>query len=137
VNGVIVVTDNFFLSTYHFTMSRILVVDDDPDILTIVQILLRMNNFTVMAISKWQDITKTIKSFTPDLILLDVALSGADGREICRQLKESYETQHIPVILFSAHYSLADNIQEFMANGLITKPFETSYLLETIRKNMA
>lgn len=44
--------------------------------------------------------------------------------------------QHIPVILFSAHYDLVNDIQEYMANGLITKPFETSYLLETIRKNI-
>ena len=118
-------------------MNRILVVDDDPDILTVVQILLQMNHFNVMAISKWQDIAMSIESFTPDLILQDVALSGADGRKICRQIKESKETRHIPVILFSAHYDLINNIQECMANGLITKPFETAFLLETIRKNIA
>src|SRR5678816_4213114 len=116
-------------------MNRILVVDDDPDILTVVQILLQMNHFNVMAISKWQDIASSIESFTPDLILLDVALSGADGRKIYRQIKESNETQHIPVILFSAHYDLINNFQECMANGLVTKPFETAFLLETIRKN--
>jgi DNA-binding response OmpR family regulator len=118
-------------------MSKILVVDDDEDILTVVQIVLSMNNFTVRAISRWEDIADTVKSFSPDLILLDVALRGADGREICRQLKKSNETRHIPVILFSAHYDLVNNIHEYMANGLITKPFETSYLLETIRKNIA
>ena len=118
-------------------MSKILVVDDDNDILTVVGIILSMNHFTVRTISKWQEIDNTVNSFSPDLILLDVALRGADGREICRQLKKSKETQHIPVILFSAHYNLVNNIHECMANGLITKPFETSYLLETIRKNIA
>ena len=118
-------------------MKKVLIVDDDIDILTVVQILLSMHNYSVQAIPKWQDITNTIKSFTPDLILLDVALSGADGRVICKQLKQSNETQHIPVILFSAHYDLANNIQDCMADGLVTKPFETSYLLETIRKNIA
>lgn len=118
-------------------MKKVLIVDDDIDILTVVQILLSMHNYNVQAIPKWQDITNTIKSFTPDLILLDVALSGADGRVICKQLKQSNETQHIPVILFSAHYDLANNIQDCMADGLVTKPFETSYLLETIRKNIA
>ena len=61
---------------------------------------------------------------------------GADGREICKNLKNSDETQHIPVILFSAHYDLVNNIKECMANGLVTKPFETAYLLDTIRKNI-
>lgn len=118
-------------------MSKILVVDDDDDILTVVQIVLSMNNFTVRAISRWEDIAGSVKSFSPDLILLDVALRGADGREICKQLKKSNETRHIPVILFSAHYDLVNNISECMANGLIAKPFETSYLLETIRENIA
>lgn len=117
-------------------MSKILVVDDDTDILTVVEIILSMNNFKVKTIPRWEEITHAIQTFSPDLILLDVALGSADGREICKQLKKSGETQHIPVILFSAHYDMVNNIQGCMANGLITKPFETSYLLETIRKNI-
>jgi DNA-binding response OmpR family regulator len=118
-------------------MKKVLIVDDDVDILTVVQRLLSMNNYTIQAISKWQDITNTIKTFVPDLILLDIALSGADGREICKKLKQSNETQHIPVVLFSAHHDLANYTRGFMADGLVTKPFEASYLLETIRKNIA
>ena len=118
-------------------MSKILVVDDDTDILTVVEILLKMNHFSVRTISRWEDIPDSINNFSPDLILLDVALGGADGREICKKLKISDETGHIPVILFSAHYDLVNNIKECLADGLITKPFETSYLLETIRKNIA
>jgi DNA-binding response OmpR family regulator len=118
-------------------MSKILVVDDDTDILTVVEILLKMNHFSVRTISRWEDIHDTINNFSPDLILLDVALGGADGRQICKQLKIADETRHIPVILFSAHYDLLNNIKEYLADGLITKPFETSYLLETIRKNIA
>jgi DNA-binding response OmpR family regulator len=118
-------------------MKKVLIVDDDIDILTVVQMLLRMNNYSVKAISRWQDIDEAILSFCPNLILLDVALSGADGREICRKLKRSSETRNIPVILFSAHYDLANNIRECMADGLVTKPFERSYLLETIQENIA
>jgi DNA-binding response OmpR family regulator len=118
-------------------MNRILVVDDDHDILTVVEILLTMNNFLVKTISKWNDITDAIKNFSPNLILLDIALGGADGREICSQLKQSDETRHIPVILFSAHYDLANNIHECLANGLVTKPFESSFLLDTLRKHLA
>jgi Response regulator containing CheY-like receiver, AAA-type ATPase, and DNA-binding domains len=117
-------------------MSKILVVDDDHDILTVVKILLNMNNFSVKTISKWEYISEEIQKFSPDLILLDVALGSADGREICKKLKKSEETNHIPVILFSAHYDLVNNIGGCMADGLVTKPFETSYLLDTIRKNL-
>lgn len=117
-------------------MMKILVVDDDLDILSVVEIVLTMNDFAVRAISKWEQIFNTIKTFLPDLILLDVALGSADGRQICKQLKGSDETQNIPVILFSAHYDLINDINGCMANGLVTKPFETSYLLEIIRKNL-
>ena len=117
-------------------MNKILVVDDDTDILGVVGIVLRMNNFTVKTISRWEDISQAIQTFSPDLILLDVALSGADGRDICRKIKQSNETQHIPIILFSAHYDLASDTRGCMANGFVAKPFETSYLLETIRKNI-
>lgn len=118
-------------------MCKILVVDDDHDILSVVEIVLSMNKFKVKTLSRWEQIDSYIKDFEPDLILLDVALGGADGRTICKQLKNSSVTSHIPVILFSAHYDLVNNIQECMANGLVTKPFETTYLIETIRKNIA
>jgi DNA-binding response OmpR family regulator len=118
-------------------MHKILVVDDDTDILTVVDIILRMNDYTVKVISDWEEIASAIEKFSPDLILLDVALGTADGREICKKLKKSGETEHIPIILFSAHFDLVNNIKGCMANGLVTKPFETSYLLETIRKNIA
>jgi len=117
-------------------MNKILVVDDDTDILSVVEIVLCMNNFSVKAIARWEDISHSIQTFSPDLILLDVALGGADGREICSGLKKSVETKHIPVILFSAQYDLVNNMQRCLANGLVTKPFEISFLLETIRKNI-
>ena len=112
-------------------------VDDDRDILTVVEILLGMNNYSVRTISRWQQIDNEIEAFSPDLILLDVSLGGADGRDICKQLKVSENTSHIPVILFSAHHDLVNNIKGCGADGLITKPFETSYLLDTIKKNIA
>ena len=117
-------------------MNKILVVDDDRDILEVVSMLLRRNDYNVLTLSRGTHITDSIQNFSPDLILLDVALAGEDGRVICSRLKASNETKHIPVILFSAHYDMVNNIQECLADGLITKPFEVSYLLETIRKNI-
>ncbi|MEP6584014.1 MAG: response regulator [Ginsengibacter sp.] len=117
-------------------MDKILVVDDDRDILDVVSMLLKRNNYNVMTLSRGTFISGSIQTFSPDLILLDVALAGEDGRDICLKLKKTEETKNIPVILFSAHYDLVNNIGECMADGLVTKPFEVPYLLETIRKNI-
>lgn len=117
-------------------MNKILIVDDDHDILEVVSMLLRRNDYNVMTISRGIYITGSIQTFSPDLILLDVALAGEDGREICSRLKKTEATKDIPVILFSAHYDLVNNIKDCHADGLVTKPFEVSYLLETIRKNI-
>lgn len=117
-------------------MDRILLVDDDRDILDVVSMLLRRNEYKVMTISRGTYISSSIESFSPDLILLDVALAGEDGRDICSRLKKSDATRHIPVILFSAHYDLVDNISECHADGLVTKPFEVPFLLNTIKENI-
>lgn len=117
-------------------MKKILLVDDDLDIINVVEILLTRNNYKVKATAQWENITKSIKNFSPDLILLDVALGGADGRDICEELKSSTNTQHIPIILFSAYYNLAKDFRGCPADGFVSKPFDISYLLETISKNI-
>lgn len=118
-------------------MKKILIVDDDMDILHLVSMLLRHNNFLVKTISNCGHIFEIIKDFLPQLILLDISLGGADGREICKQIKQSDETRGIPIILFSAHHDLINHIKGYLSNGSVSKPFETPILLETIRKNIA
>ncbi len=118
-------------------MNRILVVDDDIDILTVVGLILNRHNFSVLAISRWEQLFDSIDTFFPDLILLDVDLSGADGCDICRQLKRSKKNSQIPIILFSASSRLAEDSTECMSNGFVSKPFDTPFLLKTIRLNIA
>ena len=113
-------------------MNKILVVDDDPDILTLVQIMLSMNHFSVEGISRWQDIESSMISFKPDLVLLDVSLGGADGRDICKKMRQARETQNIPVILFSANAEMGNYIEDCLAQAFISKPFEPKHLLQTI-----
>jgi DNA-binding response OmpR family regulator len=118
-------------------MKRILVIDDELEIRRVVETILTRNNYLVEAISKWEYLSYSIQYFEPDLILLDVSLGGADGREICHRLKSSKETKHIPVILFSAHHNLVTNLNGCMPDAVITKPFDTSFLLETIKDTLA
>jgi DNA-binding response OmpR family regulator len=117
-------------------MDKILVVDDDIDILTLVNMTLTMNGFEVSVLSRWENINNTIKNFEPDLILLDVSLGGADGREICKNLKAEKETQHIPIILFSANIEMEKSIDNCNAQAFISKPYELGYFLNTIKSNI-
>ncbi len=117
-------------------MSKILVVDDDTDILSVMEMLLTMKGFQVEGISKGDYIFRKIDSFKPDLILLDVLLSGHDGRIICRQLKGEEQTRNIPVIMFSAHPGAATSIAEYGADDFISKPFDVNNLIQKIRAQL-
>lgn len=117
-------------------MKKVLVVDDDLDILALVQMLLTMNNYGVEAISKWELIDERIEKFSPDIILLDVSLSGADGRDICKRLKSAEVTKQIPIILFSAHADVANNYTECNAQAFVAKPFDISHLVEVLDSNL-
>ena len=117
-------------------MKKILVVDDDLDILTLMQMSLSMSGFEVETTARWQVIDERIAKFSPDLILLDVSLGGADGREICKRLKTTKDTEHIPIVLFSANIEIEKSIHDCHSQAFIAKPFSLTHLVEIIRKNM-
>lgn len=114
-------------------MNKILVVDDDLDILAVVRFMLTMNNFEVETVSNWKDIDNRMLDFRPDIVLLDVSLGGADGREICKKMHISNVTKDIPVILFSANPEMGKYLEESMAQAFIPKPFELPHLVQTLR----
>ena len=117
-------------------MAKILIVDDDVDILSVLGILLSMKDFIVDVTSKGANTFSKIETFKPDLILLDVLLSGFDGRTICKQLKSNEQTRHIPVIMFSAHPGAAAFITEYGANDFIAKPFDAVNLIEKVNAQL-
>jgi len=114
-------------------MKKVLVVDDNIDILTVVKLILISNGFEVEIISRWRLMDEKIRNYKPDIILLDIALGDADGRKLCIKLRTDDKTAHIPVILFSANYNLELSFADYMANDFIPKPFETSFLVDKIR----
>ena len=117
-------------------MKKILVVDDDVEILSVVDLVLTFNKFDVVTTPHWQDIDPFIKTFSPDLILLDVSLGDADGRDICEKLKNADETKNIPIILFSANHNFINDAKGCKPDGTVTKPFDVPVLIETIRNNI-
>ena len=131
---------NLQSSVYHKylykAMARILVVDDDVDILSVMEILLSMKGFVVEVTTKGESTFSKIDSFQPDLILLDVLISGTDGRVICKQLKINEETRSIPVIMFSAHPGAAATISDYGADDFISKPFDVNHLLQKVNTQL-
>ncbi|MEO7960561.1 MAG: response regulator [Ginsengibacter sp.] len=117
-------------------MARILVVDDDTDILSVMEILLTMKGFDVEVTTRGENTFPKIDSFKPDLILLDVLISGHDGRTICKQLKANKQTSHIPVIMFSAHPGAAASIAEYGADDFISKPFDVNNLIDKVNNQL-
>ncbi len=117
-------------------MKKILIVDDDPDILYVLKLVLSQHHFIVKTISRWQVISKTVRMFAPDLILLDIDLCGKNRGYICEGLKASIETQQIPVIVSSIHNNPEEYLKAFDAQGFLPKPFESTNLLNIIKGNL-
>lgn len=115
-------------------MKRILVVDDDLDILDLVKMALGMSGYSVETVSRWENMEDTIHEFRPELVLMDVSLGTADGRELCRKLKASPETSNIAVVLFSANIEMQKSVGECRADSFLAKPFDLQRLVKTVRE---
>ena len=113
---------------------KILIVEDDLDIVDFLRELLELEGYTVATTDKADYVEKLHSGDLPDLLLLDMLLSGKDGREIVKQLKRQEETRHIPVIMFSAHPSAEKTALKAGADDFIAKPFEVDELLEMVAR---
>ncbi len=114
---------------------KIWIVDDDEGILEAAQIILQAEGYEVKSFVNgrcFYDLTGDL----PDLIILDVLLSGEDGRDICSQLKNQKETRHIPIIMTSAHSSAGRITNVYGADAFLAKPFDIDVLLDTIEKHL-
>ena len=109
----------------------LLLVDDDPDILGLLQSQFRDEPFDVFTAGEGESAFNIIRNEKLDLIVLDVNMPGLSGLEICRTLKADKNTQDIPIIILSARNEEIDRVLglEFGADDYVTKPFNTQELL--------
>ncbi|HEX6480465.1 MAG TPA: response regulator [Ktedonobacteraceae bacterium] len=114
------------------TPKRILIVDDEPDILEFLQVILEEEGYAVITSDKGEYLEQLHNGGLPHLILVDVLLSGKDGRQIVKYLKSQQETKHIPIIMFSAHPSAEETARQAGAEDFLAKPFEIDVLLAKI-----
>jgi two-component system, OmpR family, response regulator VicR len=119
-------------------MNRVLVVDDEPDIVYMVKVILRSAGFEVSSASGVGEAISELSGNEPDLVLLDLRLGDGEGWQVLAHLRDGERTKRIPVIILSAHASAstAERALREGARGYITKPFVASSLLETVRTHV-
>jgi len=118
---------------------KILLVDDDKDFLEGTKILLEKNNFEVATALSGKECLDKLKSFNPDLLILDIMMPERSGFEVCKELKSSLEYSKIPVLMLTAlkqklsqtSYSISQGL-ELEAEDYIDKPVEPAQLISRI-----
>ncbi len=117
-------------------MRKILIVDDEPYILNILDFSLDAEGYMVLQAADGDEALRVAAEQSPDLIIMDVMMPRLDGFETCRRLKENVHTMDIPVVLLTARNSREDRARgdEVKADGFMTKPFSPQRLLDTVQQ---
>lgn len=115
------------------TGKKILAADDNEDILEVLAMMLESEGYLVTTVLKAEEVLE-LKEDLPDLILLDIWMSGVDGRDICKRLKNEPLTRHIPIILVSANKDTEEIALKAGADSFLCKPFEMDDLLKKVAR---
>ena len=117
---------------------RILIVDDEEDVLELVRYNLEKNGYTVETAATGEEALKKVRFKKPDLMVLDLMLPGVDGLNVCKQLKSDPRTEQLPIIMLTAKGEEADIVTglELGADDYVTKPFSPKVLVARIRRRL-
>src|SRR5206468_1117223 len=117
-------------------MTKILVIDDEPDAVELVEFNLRSAGYEVVTAADGAEALKKAKAHAPDLVVLDVMLPEVDGLEVCKMLRRDPATSAIPIIMVTAKAAEIDRILglELGADDYITKPFSPRELVLRVKK---
>lgn len=112
--------------------ARILVLDDDPDIGTMIKMMLEYKGYMVTVSDRADMAQQALNNGGVDLIIMDMLLSGVNGTDLCVDLKNNPTTSRIPVIMISAHPNAKEICLEAGADEFISKPFDMNDILSKI-----
>lgn len=114
---------------------KILIVEDEEDVMELIRYNLAKEGFNCDSAHNGQEALKKAQATLPDLLLLDLMLPEVDGLEVCKRLKSSPQTEHIPIVMVTAKSDEADIITglELGADDYITKPFSPKVLVARVR----
>ena len=116
-------------------LKKIMIADDDPGILDAIGIVLEYEGYEVQSTPNGA-VLLTMENGFPDLLLLDIWMSGVDGRDICKHLKQQESTSKIPIVLISASKDIEHSAMDAGADDFLAKPFEIDDLLEKIERHV-
>ncbi len=118
---------------------KVLIVDDEPNIVTALEFLLQKSGYEVMAAQNGDEALKRVESFAPDLVLLDVMMPRISGYEVCRRMRERPDWKHIKIIMLSAKGREAEVSKgvSLGADLYVTKPFSNNELVGKIGELLA
>ncbi len=113
---------------------RIFIADDDADILEVTKLILEMAGYNVTTCRSIHQIEDKLQKESYDFILLDIWMSGVDGRDVCKSIKSNSNIDSVPIVLFSANKEMKLSAFSAGANDFLEKPFDRSTLLSLIMK---
>ncbi|AVI63355.1 response regulator transcription factor [Halomonas sp. GFAJ-1] len=116
-------------------MAKVLVVDDEPNILLSLEFLMEQAGFEVVTAEDGEQALEQVNSASPDLLLLDISLPGMSGFDVLERLRGQEATAQLPIIMLTAHGRDVER-EKGMALGAddyITKPFSTQSLVEKVK----
>ncbi len=119
------------------TKIDILVLEDDPDLCVLLETMLKFSGMNVKAILNPALLHGTLEQVEPKLLLMDMLLSGSDGRDICRSLKSDATLKHIKIMMISAHPDAEQTCRAAGANDFLGKPFDMDEFINKVKKLIA
>jgi DNA-binding response OmpR family regulator len=111
---------------------KILVLDDDPDIGTMIKMMLEYKGYSVTVSDRAEQANEILRTDAVDLIIMDMLLSGVNGTDLCSELKKDSSLAHTPVIMISAHPNAKEICLQAGADEFISKPFDMQDILSKI-----
>jgi DNA-binding response OmpR family regulator len=115
---------------------RLLILDDDKDILDVMCRIFKDEGYEVKTIENADNILNDIANYRPDIILLDYILNGINGGEICHQIKENEATCTIPILIITAYSKVINSLGDYGCDGFVSKPFEITELVQQVNETL-
>lgn len=115
---------------------KILVVDDEPDVISLLTLMLESEGYDVITAADGQSALEKARTENPDLVILDIMLPRLNGYKVARMLKFDENYSHVPIIMLTSKVQERDRLMglEMGADDYIDKPFDTAMLLSVVKK---
>jgi CheY-like chemotaxis protein len=116
-------------------MPKVMIVDDDRTMVSLLKILLEMDGFEVVNVIHGRDFLPTVREEKPDVVLLDVFLTNMDGKELVAEVRRSDDISDLKVIMTSG-MDLAEQCSEAGADAFLLKPYTPEQLMQVLQENL-